>query len=269
MESDKMYCRKCGTENEEDALFCKKCGTNLIEEYEKELEEEKKKKPKEKKKTKVKKKVKKKKGKPSRRKVKEKEVIRERKMGPFAKLIMFLLLLFVLSLAIVCGGLGYKIYSDGNIEVPNVTTMTYEEAKSTLLEKNLNIEKQEKMVEEEEQVGIVLKQNKKPGKKVSKNAIIKVIVGVLDDSIVVPNVVGMEFDQAKNTLNHLKISYSVSYKEVEDGEDRIVLSQSKKKGSKIRESDKILLTVSKKITPSPNLSEEDTEEGIKEEEEIE
>lgn len=253
-----MYCKKCGIENEEDALYCKRCGAALIEQYEKK-EKEKKPKQKVKTKTKVKTKVKKKKTKPSKRNNK-KQVVTERKMGLLSKIVMFFLILLVLALAGISCLLGYRIYSDENIEVPDVTMMTYEEAESTLLEKNLNIDKKEKLVEEEAQDGVVIEQNKKPGKKVSKNTVIKVTVGVLNPSINVPNVVGMSLDQAKNTLNHINISYSISYKEVEEEEDSIVLSQNPKKGNKIEKNEKVLLTVSKKKTTSTTPKEENQEE---------
>lgn len=264
-----MYCKKCGTENEKDALFCKKCGANLIEEYKNELDAKeparKEKKQKTKTKTKVKNKVKKVKEKSGSKKGK-KQVVVERKMGLFSKIVMFLLILFVLGLLAVCGVLGYELYSNENIEVPNVVTMTYEEAEFTLSEKELNIEKSEKIVEDESQVGIVLEQSKKAGKKVSKNTVIKVTVGVLDDSITVPDVVGMNLDQAKNELNHLDISYTVSYQEVDDGEDNIILKQSPKKNSKIKKGEKIALTVSKKVESNSDISkeEEEAESGVEE-----
>lgn len=258
MNVDKMYCKKCGIENDKDALFCKKCGANLIEEYGQKLEKEREKRKQEKKpknRVKIKKVRKKGKRKPSKRKQKNQKTT-ERKMGWFAKLVMVFLILLVFALIGICCAMGYKLYSDENIEVPNVITMTYQEAESTLLDKSLNIERKEKIVEEEELAGTVLKQSIKPGKKVGKNTVVKVEVGVLTNFILVPNVVGMNIDKGKNMLKHLNISYSISYEEVLEGDDNIILSQSPKKGSKIKKEEKIELKVSKKIESDPNKKED-------------
>ena len=244
-----MYCKKCGVLNEDDALFCKKCGTSLVLEYEDDdyqnLEKNKSKNKKAKAskaktKTKVKSKVKKVKQKSNRRNNKRgnNNVIVERKMGLFSKIVMFLLILLVIALMVVCG--------DANIEVPNVISMSYDEAYNTLREHELNVEKVDKKVTDSTQVGVVLDQNKKANKKVSKNTIIKVYVGVLDDTeVVMINVVGMNIDKAKNTLNHKNISYKISYQDVSEGENDVVLKQSISSNTKIKKGQVVSLVVSK------------------------
>ena len=264
-----MYCKKCGVLNEDDALFCKKCGTSLVLEYEDDdyqnLEKNKSKNKnakasKAKTKTKVKNKVKKVKQKSNRQNNKRgnNNVVVERKMGLFSKIVMFLLVLLVIALMVVCGGLGYKIYSDANIEVPNVISMSYDEAYNTLREHELNVEKVDKKVTDSTQVGVVLDQNKKANKKVSKNTIIKVYVGVLDDTeVVMINVVGMNIDKAKNSLNHKNISYKISYQDVDSGEDSIVLKQSISPNSKIKKGQTVTLIISRLDKKEKDESETD------------
>lgn len=264
-----MYCKKCGVLNEDDALFCKKCGTSLVLEYEDDdyqnLEKNKSKNKnakasKAKTKTKVKNKVKKVKQKSNRQNNKRgnNNVIVKRKMGLFSKIVMFLLVLLVIALMVVCGGLGYKIYSDANIEVPNVISMSYDEAYNTLREHELNVEKVDKKVTDSTQVGVVLDQNKKANKKVSKNTIIKVYVGVLDDTeVVMINVVGMNIDKAKNSLNHKNISYKISYQDVDSGEDSIVLKQSISPNSKIKNGQTVTLIISRVDKKEKDESETD------------
>ena len=264
-----MYCKKCGVLNEDDALFCKKCGTSLVLEYEDDdyqnLEKNKSKNKKAKAskaktKTKVKNKVKKVKQKSNSQNNKRgnNNVIVKRKMGLFSKIVMFLLVLLVIALMVVCGGLGYKIYSDANIEVPNVISMSYDEAYNTLREHELNVEKVDKRVTDSTQVGVVLDQNKKANKKVSKNTIIKVYVGVLDDTeVVMINVVGMNIDKAKNSLNHKNISYKISYQDVDSGEDSIVLKQSISPNSKIKNGQTVTLIISRLDKKEKDESETD------------
>lgn len=261
-----MYCKKCGIQNEADALFCKRCGSSLIEEYkneiDKKIKKEKKKTPKQKVKTKakVKYKVKKVKEKTKNKKSKDKVVV-VKKMSFFSKVVMFLLIFMILFLLFVCGVLGYQLYTNENIEVPNIVEMTYDEAKSTLSNKKLNIERSDKVVDDESQVGIILEQSKNPGDKVSKNTVIKVVVGVLDSYISIPDVVGMNLDEAKNVLNHQSISFTISYQEVEDGEVNIVLKQNPKKNTKIERKEKVELVVSKKHEDElTNTEDDDIEE---------
>lgn len=264
-----MYCKKCGVLNEDDALFCKKCGTSLVLEYEDDdyqnLEKNKSKNKnakasKAKTKTRVKNKVKKVKQKSNRQNNKRgnNNVVVKRKMGLFSKIVMFLLVLLVIALMVVCGGLGYKIYSDANIEVPNVISMSYDEAYNTLRKHELNVEKVDKKVTDSTQVGVVLDQNKKANKKVSKNTIIKVYVGVLDDTeVVMINVVGMNIDKAKNTLNHKNILYKIFYQDVDSGEDSIVLKQSISPNSKIKKGQTVTLIISRLDKKAKEESETD------------
>ena len=264
-----MYCKKCGTLNEKDALFCKKCGTSLVLEYEddnyqnldkNEHKQKESKQSRPKSKTKVKNKVKKVKEKPHKQKNNRNKnnVVVEKKMGLFSKIFMFLLILLVIVLMIVCGGLGYKIYTDANIEVPNVVSMSYDEAYKTLKDKSLNVEKIEQKVDDDSKVGVVLTQSKKASKKVSKNTIIKVTVGVLDDTVTTMiNVVGMNIDKAKNTLNHKNILYKISYEDIDSGEDNIVLKQSISPNSKIKNGQTVTLVISRLNKKEKDESETD------------
>ncbi len=264
-----MYCKKCGIRNEDDALFCKKCGASLIEEYKddnyssndnKKDKTKRTNKSKPKTKVKIKNKVK---------KVKEKnnsgrkgnQVVVERKMGIFSKIFMFLLIVIVFFLIVICGGLGYKIYSDENIEVPDVTNMTYKDAYSVLKSKDLNVFKQEKNVTDESKDGIVLSQSKKTPKKVSKNTVIKLTVGVFkEEKISMINVVGMNIDEAKNSLNHKNILYTILYKEVDSGKDGVVLSQSIRANTKISVRQKVSIVVSKLIEKNDETSDNGTDD---------
>ena len=111
---------------------------------------------------------------------------------------------------------------------------------------NGNVEKVDKKVTDSTQVGVVLDQNKKANKKVSKNTIIKVYVGVLDDTeVVMINVVGMNIDKAKNSLNHKNISYKISYQDVSEGENNVVLKQSISSNTKVKKGQVVSLVVSK------------------------
>ena len=165
-------------------------------------------------------------------------------MNFFQKFIMLFLFLLCTSLIGVIGFLAYHIYQTENIDVPNVVGYTYSDASSTLKDNKLNSTKVEEKVTDASKVGIVLKQSKKAGSKAKENQIIKLTVGVLDDSVTVPNVKGLKLTEAIALLNKNKVKYKITYKTSD--EDGIVLNQSISQGKKISIDNVITLTVSKK-----------------------
>ncbi|MDD6323168.1 MAG: PASTA domain-containing protein [Bacilli bacterium] len=224
-----MICSKCDAENEEDAYFCKRCGFPLDEEakiYDNS--------PKEKTKRKKIKKI----------KTKYKDKKQKGKMNLFQKIIMLFFILLSISALALAGYLSYYIYESQNIIVPEVMGYSYEKASIILKDKNLQSEKIEKKVSNPSEVGIVISQNKKAGKKASKNAIIKLTVGVLDDSVIMPKVTNLKLTEAINTLNKNKIKYKVVYS-ASDEENDTVINQNTKAGSKIKSTDIVIITVSK------------------------
>ena len=113
-------------------------------------------------------------------------------------------------------------------------------------------------VDDDSKVGVVLTQSKKASKKVSKNTIIKVTVGVLDDTVTTMiNVVGMNIDKAKNTLNHKNILYKISYQDIDSGEDNIVLKQSISPNSKIKNGQTVTLVISR-LNKKENATQDDS-----------
>ena len=252
-----MKCKYCNSINDDDAVFCKKCGNSLLEEDIKKTKD----KSRQKKKVKVKKKVKKVK----QRKVKNKNKS-DKKMSFGNKLLFIIMLLIILILLSACLIGGYYYYNQQNIEVPNVVGLTYTDAESELAKADLKAVKVEKEVEDTNQEGIVIKQNKN-GKKVAKNSKIKLTIGIIK-KYTLPNFIGKNIDQAKNELTHNNIKYKIEYMESEK-ENGIILEQSPKL-KKIDSSIVVTLYVSKKQEKDiskDNIKEEEEEETKEEVEE--
>lgn len=235
------YCDYCNEANSEDSMYCKKCGRPLYEEIEEQSE-----KPK----------TKQKKSKKTKRKTKTKhknktKVIDKRekgKMSFFQKFMMFFLfLLCVVSIGAVAV-LGYHIYQTENITVPDVTGLTYEEAEIRLQDVGLNATKVEIVTDDESEVGIVLKQRKRGGAKVSENATIELSVGVLDMTVEVPDVEGKTLEEALELCSENGVTYQIIYEE-SDETPNTVLKQSIRKGKKIENTEVLVLTVSKEKEP--------------------
>lgn len=230
------YCGYCMEENDEDALYCKKCGKPLNSEYKEENNLKTRQKNKIKRKTKVK----------NHNKTK-KQVYDKREKGRmnfFQKFCMFFLIVLSITLATALGYIGYKIYQNQNIEVPEVTGLDYQNAANKLKEAKLNYVKEEKLTTDKDEEGIVLKQSKKAGSKTSEKTLIKLTVGVYDDTVVMPKVTSLKVDQALEKLNKLGIKYQIIYKETSDNFG-IVLKQSINSDKKISKNTVVTLTITK------------------------
>lgn len=248
-----IKCPKCGIENDEDSFFCKRCGFPLDEEPKNYTQNSKTKVKKRKGKNKVKNKSKVK----TKIKYKDNNEKQKGKMSFFQSFMMFFFILLSISALTIAAFLGYYIYQNQNIVVPDVIGYTYEDAKNTLKNSKLQAEMTEVLVTDEKDVGVVIKQNKKAGSKVTENTIIKLTVGVLDTKVIVPNVKGLSLKEAETLLNKNKVKYEIIYEEGE--EENIVLKQSIKAGKKIENTEKVIITVSKK-EENQDVKEENEEE---------
>lgn len=255
-----IICPNCKTENDEDAKFCKNCGYYFLEENSNnqdnnKKEHKKKDKVKHKTKTKNKTKIKKEKAKTPR----YKQSSDKPKSSIFTKILLLFFILLSIGLLVIASILGYNYYLENNIEVPNVTGYTYEEATALLNTANLSYERKEQETTNKDEVGIVLKQSKKAGSKTHENAVITLTVGILDNHVTVPNVVGMTLEEATGALNKSGISYRIEYKDTKDEKDNTVIKQSIKANKKIENTEIVTITIARNNTNGTDTSSNDNE----------
>ena len=273
-----MICKNCGFNNPKSALHCRRCHESLVEmylnnydnsnNYKKgdDLEEENKNRNNNSNKTKTKTKTKTK----SKTKEKDNEKVKEKKgknntkyvekqKTPFGtKVLIMLMTILILGLSLVLAFVGYKYYQKYyNIEVPNLIGETYEGARYKLAKKDLNIEKKEKIVESEDESGVVINQSKKEGTKVKKNTKIKVTIGVLDNTYKVPNFIGLSESEAKVKLNELGVKYQIE-EEYTNEEAGKVIKQSIEKYTKANKNQTIIITLGKEKQAINNIEEDDS-----------
>ena len=256
-----IICPNCKTENEDDAKFCKNCGYYFLEEENNKKdnnkrESKKKDKVKHKTKTKNKTKIKKEKAKTP----KNKQSSDKQKSSIFTKILLLFFILLSIGLLVITSILGYHYYEENNIEVPNVIGYSYEEATVILDTANLSYEMKEVETTNQDEVGVVIKQSKKGGSKTHENAIITLTVGVLDNHVTVPNVVGMTLEEATSTLNKNDISYRIEYEETNDEENNTIIKQSIRAGKKIENTEIITITVARNTNNNSDTDNSDTDD---------
>ena len=254
-----IICPNCKTENEDDAKFCKNCGYYFLEENSNnqdnnKKEHKKKDKVKHKTKTKNKTKIKKEKVKTP----KYKQSSDKPRSSIFTKILLLFFILLSIGLLIIASILGYHYYEENNIEVPNVIGASYEEATVILDTANLSYEMKEVETTNQDEVGIVIKQSKKGGSKNHENAIITLTVGILDNHVTVPGVIGMTLEEATSTLNKNNISYRIEYEETTDEENNTIINQSIRAGKKIENTEIITITVARNTNNNSNTDNNET-----------
>ena len=254
-----IICPNCKTENEDDAKFCKNCGYYFLEEENNKKdnnkrESKKKDKVKHKTKTKNKTKIKKEKAKTP----KNKQSNDKQKSSIFTKILLLFFILLSIGLLVITSILGYHYYEENNIEVPNVIGYSYEEATRVLGTANLSYEMKEVETTNQDEVGVVIKQSKKGGSKAHENAIITLPVGVLDNHVTVPDVIGMTLEEATSTLNKNNISYRIEYEETTDEENNTIINQSIRAGKKIENTEIITITVARNTNNNSNTDNNET-----------
>ena len=240
-----MKCDYCGLINDEDALYCKSCGKSLTEEQSEYKSDDGKTRTIKKKQKKVKNKKQKKNKTKKQTKVKKiKERNNDKGMTLFQKMVMILLIIVVLGLSAVIAYAGYKYYKTRDlVTVPNVTGLTYEQAKLSLEEAKLEPVEKLKSTDEEGEDNIVLKQNKKSGKKVKKNSKVKIYVG--EYKVTVSNYVGLDVEKAKEKITEKGLKYNITEKESDKYSEGTVTYQDVKSGIKVKAGKIINIVVSK------------------------
>lgn len=253
-----IKCPNCHQLNEEWSHYCNRCGYDLVNNKTYDLNNNINKETKEVTKTKVKK-VKEKPKKEKREKEKrnknrnKNEVVIVNKMSFLQKFFVFILFLICLGFAGLSGFLAYHIYTTELATVPSVIGLSEEEATKKLEDIGFKVSVKEEITDD---YGYVLDQSIEAGELVFKYKKINITVGVKDDKIIMPNLVGLHLESAESFLKEQNIKYEIEY--VEDETENIVLKQSVKENKEITNDTVIKLTVSK-------LKEEEKTEKPKEE----
>jgi hypothetical protein len=275
-----MYCKKCGTYNSNNSLRCKKCGDYFVNQYlnnninynnnennydNTDIQESKKKNnnknPKKKNKTKrskpkIKKISKKHFNKKNSNKKKNKDKNSKEviiKDSLFSKLLIFFLIIIIILLIIICSGLGLYIIKDKIVKVPDVVELNKDEAINILEKKQIKYSIEYEEVSDNDDVNIVLNQDKEPNQYILKNKIVTITVGSNNsdnlenkttNSYILKNLIGKSKDEAIEILKNNNINYEII--EIESDEEKgIVIKQNPISGENIDSKSIVTLYISK------------------------
>lgn len=152
--------------------------------------------------------------------------------------------------------LGQKI-----TEVPNIVGLKLEEAEKILKEENLKFGIIDEKYSDEVAKDKIITQRPESGEIVPFNTPVYVIVSLGVEKIEVPNVIGMNYETARDILENKQLSVSRIYQKFESVEIGTVISQEPTTGVKVFKNSLVTLTLSSgnEIIPIPKVIRENFE----------
>lgn len=162
------------------------------------------------------------------------------------------------------------------IEVPDVTGKTQEEATSTLEDAGFKVEVQEESSDSVDE-GTVIRQSPSGGRKLAKDETVIIVVSTGEEDVTVPSLIGLTKEDAIAKLTSAGLQYSItSYEYSDDYESGYVIYQNYSSGESVSPDTVINIKVSKgsdpTITdpdPDPDPNDSDTGDNPADEEEKE
>ena len=125
-----------------------------------------------------------------------KKPVNKKKIAIISAIAVVVLAAVIIGIGAVSGWFG----SDEDIKVPDVKGMTLEEAQEEAEKLGLKIEEGEKVYSPDQEEGLITSQSPSKGSKVAKDTVIKVNISKGKKNGVVPNIVDMDYKEAKKYL---------------------------------------------------------------------
>lgn len=192
----------------------------------------------------------------------------EPKKRNFWKPVIWLFVVFCLLGvgAVAAYSLVTNYMSEEDVMMPDVVNLTYEDALKKLVDAGLNINNIHKTEETSDKPpGIVTKQDQFAGKTIKANREVTLTVSAGAEKIEMPKVLGLDKQQATDTIRKLIENANISYieKEDKDATPGTVIAQSPYPDVIVEPNTKISLTISKEIPKAkiPNLENIPAEEA--------
>jgi len=150
------------------------------------------------------------------------------------------------------------ITNEKEIEVPEVTNMTINEAVKILQEAGFNVsDEQQEQSSGEIEEGRIIKTNPPVGSKRTKSTTITLYVSIGDTKITLENYVGKNYLEVKGALEALGLQVLIDKKAVDNpdaAKDGEIIEQSTKEGEKLSKGDTITLYIPDIVSKYPNFT---------------
>jgi serine/threonine-protein kinase len=157
-----------------------------------------------------------------------------KKKGKKKKWLVVLLLVAILFLGsmIAAFALLPSIFRVGEVIVPDVIELPYEEAEQMLKEKGLTVERQD--VEEDTiPKNHVVSQNPQPNSTVKEKAVVKLFVSMDNEEVELDDYVGISVEEAENMLRRLNFTVETTERKTDAQTPGIVLMQEPRAGTSV------------------------------------
>src|SRR5665647_2487016 len=145
--------------------------------------------------------------------------------------------------ALILSGIS-AVGANNNIEVPDLSGMTYEEAEVALKDSKLSIEKGDEVIDNDFEAGLIVSQIPTSGSKVKagKSVVVSISKGVKEG--MVPNIIGKSLEDALFLLDKYGFNEGSTTVEASDMPKDIVIKQSPEAGSEEKPGATIDISVS-------------------------
>ena len=159
-------------------------------------------------------------------------------------IIVGLMLLFVISIALTIGISNATRPKD--VDIPNLTGKTVDEAKEILKQNKLNYIEEDQEYNTEVPEGQIISQNPPyvEGRKIKENTDIKVVVSKGTETTTVPKLKGLTKDEAQDAADDAKIKLDFQEETSKTVEAGVIIKQEKTEGETVNAGDTIKVYIS-------------------------
>ncbi len=157
------------------------------------------------------------------------------------------ILTVVLIIAIAFGGYSLMLRNSGQIRVPDLVDMTYDEAVLEMTEKGLKIaDEVEYSLSDDISEGRIISQNPEAGDIIKSNQEVTIVVsiGSSGGNIAVPNVVGDSADSAIAAIIDADLSYEIKEEESQKVSAGNIIRQNPAAGTKVNKDEVVIIYMS-------------------------
>ena len=157
--------------------------------------------------------------------------------------IVGLILLFVLSLGITYFVI--ELTTPKNVDVPDLTGLTVEQAESKLKDIKVNYKISSEEYSSDIEKGKIISQDPKEGYKILEKGTISIVLSKGTETVKVPKVAGSTYEEAESSLSDLNLNIEKIEETSQKIQEGVVIKQDPKENTEVKAGDTVKVYVSK------------------------